>query len=88
MVGQRDFVCCPKTHDCGPTKGLLLACASNSVRHLVVDYLTQAGWMSATQLYESSLTDYSPIGVEGVFSSEQVIQGVGILNEIRVRATA
>lgn len=32
----------------------------------VVDYLTQSGWMSAAQLYESPFTDSSPRGVEGV----------------------
>jgi type I restriction enzyme R subunit len=64
--------------------------AANQIQfvNLVVDYLTQAGWMSAAQLYESPFTDYSPIGVEGVFSSEQVTQLVGILNEVRERATA
>ena len=40
--------------------------------NLVVDYLTQAGWMSAAQLYESPFTDYSTKGVEGIFNSEQV----------------
>jgi type I restriction enzyme R subunit len=56
--------------------------------NLVVDYLTQSGWMSAAQLYESPFTDYSPRGVEGVFSSEQVVQLVGILDEIRNRGAA
>ena len=54
--------------------------------NLVIDYLTQSGWMSAAQLYESPFTDYSSKGVEGIFSSEQVGQLVGILNEIRMRA--
>jgi type I restriction enzyme R subunit len=42
--------------------------------NLVIDYLTQAGWMSPSQLYESPSTDYSPKGVEGVFNPEQVTQ--------------
>jgi type I restriction enzyme, R subunit len=54
--------------------------------NLVIDYLTQSGWMSAAQLYESPFTDFSPKGVEGVFGSEQVLQMVGILNDIRNRA--
>jgi type I restriction enzyme R subunit len=54
--------------------------------NLVVDYLTQAGWMSAAQLYESPFTDFSPRGVEGVFSSEQVIYLIGILDDVRKRA--
>jgi type I restriction enzyme, R subunit len=54
--------------------------------NLVIDYLTQSGWMSAAQLYESPFTDFSPKGVEGVFGSEQVLQLVGIINDIRNRA--
>lgn len=50
--------------------------------NLVVDYLTKSGWMSAAQLYESPFTDFSPKGVEGVFGPEQVLQMVGILNDI------
>ena len=56
--------------------------------NLVIDYLTQSGWMRAAQLYESPFTDFSPKGVEGVFNSEQVGQLVGILDEIRTRAAA
>ena len=55
--------------------------------NLVIDYLTQSGWMRAAQLYESPFTDFSPKGVEGVFGPEQVLQMVGILNDIRERAT-
>jgi len=38
-------------------------------------------------LYESPFTDFSPKGVEGVFSSEQVQQLIGVLSEVRQRAT-
>jgi type I restriction enzyme R subunit len=38
--------------------------------NLVVDYLTQSGWMRVAQLSESPFTDFSPKGVEGVFSPE------------------
>jgi type I restriction enzyme, R subunit len=51
--------------------------------NLVIDYLTQAGWMSAAQLYESPFTDFSSRGVEGVFNAEQVIQMVEILDDFR-----
>jgi len=51
--------------------------------NLVIDYLTQAGWMSAAQLYESPFTDFSTRGVEGVFNPEQVNQLLGILEGIR-----
>jgi type I restriction enzyme R subunit len=56
--------------------------------NLVIEFLTQSGWMSASQLYDSPFTDFSPKGVEGVFSSDQVIQLVGILDDIRARAAA
>lgn len=42
--------------------------------NLNVDYLTQSGWMHPAQLYDSPFTDFSPRGVEGVFSPEQVTQ--------------
>jgi type I restriction enzyme R subunit len=56
--------------------------------NLVIDYLTQAGYMSAALLYESPFTDYSPRGVEGVFSSDEVGQLLGILDDIRAKAMA
>ena len=56
--------------------------------NLVIDYLTQSGWMLAAQLYDSPFTDFSPKGVEGLFDPEQVTQLVGVLDEIRRRATA
>jgi type I restriction enzyme R subunit len=55
--------------------------------NLVIDYLTQCGWMSPGQLYDSPFTEFSPKGVEGVFGSAQVVQLIGIINEIRDRAT-
>jgi type I restriction enzyme, R subunit len=54
--------------------------------NLVVDYLTQSGWMSPAQLYESPFTDFSPRGVEGVFDSAQVTQLLSILDSIRQAA--
>lgn len=54
--------------------------------NLVIDYLTQSGWMHAAQLYESPFTDFSPKGVEGVFNLEQVAQLIAVLDEIRTGA--
>ena len=54
--------------------------------NLIIDYLTQSGWMHAAQLYDSPFTDFSPKGVEGVFSPEQVTQLLGVLEEIRTNA--
>ena len=56
--------------------------------NLVIDYLTQSGWMSAAQLYESPFTDFSPRGVEGVFNSVQVTQLLSVLDNIRQAAAA
>jgi type I restriction enzyme R subunit len=53
----------------------------------VIDYLTQSGWMSPGQLYESPFTDFSPRGVEGVFDATQVSQLVAILDSVRRNAT-
>jgi type I restriction enzyme, R subunit len=55
--------------------------------NLVIDYLTQAGWVSPSQLYESPFTDFSPRGVEGVFDSTQVTHLLSILNGIRQSAS-
>jgi type I restriction enzyme R subunit len=54
--------------------------------NLIIDYLTQSGWMHAAQLYESPFTDFSPRGVEGVFDSAQVTQLLSILDSIRQAA--
>jgi type I restriction enzyme R subunit len=56
--------------------------------NLVIDYLTQSGWMTAAQLYGTPFTDYSPRGVDGIFGAEQVMQLIGILDEIRASAAA
>ena len=56
--------------------------------NLVIDYLTQSGWMRAAQLYESPFTDFSPRGVEGVFDSAQVTQLLSVLDDIRQAAAA
>jgi type I restriction enzyme, R subunit len=55
---------------------------------LVIEYLTQSGWIRAAQLYESPFTDFSPRGVEGVFDPDQVAQLIHVLDDIRSRAAA
>jgi type I restriction enzyme, R subunit len=44
--------------------------------------------MEAARLYESPFTDLSPMGVEGVFPSDQVGQLLGILKDVRHSASA
>jgi type I restriction enzyme R subunit len=55
---------------------------------LMIDYLTQGGWMNPARLYESPFTDFSPKGVDGVFNSEQVAHLLGVLEDIQQRAVA
>jgi type I restriction enzyme, R subunit len=54
--------------------------------NLVVDYLTQRGWMDTGQLYESPFTDFSPKGVEGIFGGEQVAEIIAALEGIKRHA--
>jgi type I restriction enzyme R subunit len=56
------------------------------VINLIVDHLTQRGWMEPSLLYESPFTDFSPRGVEGVFNSVEVTQLLSILTSIRDHA--
>ena len=44
--------------------------------------------MDAARLYESPYTDFSPLGVEGLFNSAQVTEIMSILEEIQQRAAA
>ena len=55
---------------------------------LIIDHLTERGFMDPALLYASPYTDFSPKGVEGVFSSRQVDEMVSILDDIRKRAAA
>jgi type I restriction enzyme R subunit len=54
--------------------------------NLIIDYLTQSGWMRAAQLYESPFTDFSSKGVEGLFNPDEVSQIVTVLDRIKQNA--
>ena len=56
--------------------------------NLIVDHLTQRGWMDTSALYESPFVDYSSKGVDGLFNSTQVDKLVSILDDVRQRAAA
>lgn len=64
--------------------------AANQIQfvNLIIDYLTQSGWMNAARLYETPFTDFSPKGVEGLFNPDQVSQIIAVLDGIRQRAAA
>jgi len=68
--------------------GKILSASQIQFINLMIDYLSQSGWIQVGQLYESPFTDYSPRGIDGMFDPEQVVQLVGVLNEIRKRAEA
>jgi type I restriction enzyme, R subunit len=54
--------------------------------NLVVDHLTEHGIMEASLLYESPFTDLTPRGPDGIFSSGQVDELIGLLEGVRTRA--
>jgi type I restriction enzyme R subunit len=56
--------------------------------NLIIDHLTQRGWMDPALLYESPFTDFSPRGVEGLFGPAQVTALISTLDTIRQRAVA
>jgi type I restriction enzyme, R subunit len=55
---------------------------------MIIDHLTQRGWMNRSLLYQSPFTDFSPRGVEGIFDSDRVTQLISILDEVWQRAAA
>ncbi len=56
--------------------------------NMVIDYLTERGVMDPRLLYERPFTDRNSLGVEGVFGTADVVELVGILEEVRRRAAA
>ena len=54
--------------------------------NLVVDYLTQRGWIDASSLYESPFTDLGSRGVEGVFAPKEVEGLLAVLSTVRQHA--
>jgi type I restriction enzyme R subunit len=62
--------------------------SANQIEFLdeIVNHLTEHGCMEAARLYESPYTDFSPRGVDGVFTSPQVDKLISILDEVRTRA--
>jgi type I restriction enzyme, R subunit len=63
---------------------------ANQIRFidLIVDYLSRNGIIEAELLYEPPFTDYSPSGLDGVFSDVDANGIVAILSSIRNAAVA
>lgn len=55
---------------------------------VIINHLTQNGWMDEALLYESPFTDFNPLGVEGVFNPAQVTELMSVLKDIRLRTAA
>jgi type I restriction enzyme R subunit len=56
--------------------------------NLIVDHLTEHGAMKPELLYESPFTDLNPKGPDGIFSSTQVDELIGLLGAVRARAVS
>jgi type I restriction enzyme R subunit len=69
-------------------KGKTLSANQIEFVNLVIDHLTQHGFMVPESLYESPFTDLAPQGPEGLFSTQQVDQIVRALVEVRATAIA
>ena len=54
--------------------------------NLIVNHLTEHGVMEASLLYESPFTDLTPRGPDGLFSSAQVNELLGMLERVRTAA--
>ncbi len=72
----------------GFIEGTTLTANQLEFTNMVIDHLTQRGWMDPSLLYESPFTDLSPLSVEGVFAPAQVTQLIGVLDTIRQRVAA
>ena len=56
--------------------------------NLVVQHLTENGVMEAALLYEPPFTAYAPQGPDALFTSAQVEQLIGVLDDVRANALA
>jgi len=55
---------------------------------MVIENLTKAGVVDIGRLYEAPYTKFSAKGVEGIFKEAEVVQLIGVLEDVRQRAVA
>ena len=55
---------------------------------MIINHLTEHGSMEAGLLYDSPFTDVTPRGPEGLFTSEQVGELIGVLQQLNTTAIA
>jgi type I restriction enzyme R subunit len=56
--------------------------------NMIVEHVTEQGWMEPGLLYASPFVDLNPKGVDGIFDSSQVEAIISTLQEIKQRAVA
>ena len=68
----------------------LIALTANQIEfvNMIVDYLTENGAMNPALLYSSPYTDFSPLGVDGLFESADAAEIVSILRSVSRTAAA
>lgn len=64
--------------------------SANQIRFIdrIIDYLMQNGVMEPGILYEPPFTDFSPSGLDGIFTNDDANRIVSILDMIRRNAAA
>ena len=56
--------------------------------NMIIDYLTEHGAIETARLYESPFTDFAPQGIDSLFTSSQVDQLLGLLDDVYTKAAA
>ncbi|MGB9940217.1 DEAD/DEAH box helicase family protein [Methanosarcina sp.] len=56
--------------------------------NLIINHLTEHGTIDTALLYESPFTDITPYGPDGLFTSAQVDELIGVLEQIKATALA
>lgn len=69
-------------------KGKSLSANQIEFVNLVVDHLTEHGFVEPGRLYESPFTDLTPRGPEDLFSATELSDLLGVLEAVRARAIA
>ena len=56
--------------------------------NLVIDHLTESGFVEPKRFYESPYTDFDDMGIAGVFSAEQAKRIIQIVKRLNATAAA